>query len=372
MIETFYKVFPQIQSLKNWILICPKISIVLAVCMNDWFYSKDRQQQGPVSLQMLQTMIRDGQLDPATDLAWNSSMSDWLPISIIPELQVQFSQPMPSAQSSTQPFTYPLSTGPIHDIEPGSERIMATACLKRAWDLTIRHIGPLLLVTLIFVVIAIMSEFSLLRLDKTMGWRNLSDIFIEQITRTAEQKMIYSSAFEDQLSIQSSILSMLINVFLTLGATRLGLKLVSGENFDIGMLFSGGPWLLKGLLVHLLYWIMVTVGLIFFIFPGIYLAIRFGMAQTAIVDRNMGVIEAFKYSSRITQNNRVELFLIMLFTIGIVIAGCIALIVGLLFAYPLMFLMWIVAYRWLQYGGRAILDDPMTGTPMLAGQTGNP
>jgi uncharacterized membrane protein len=96
------------------------------------------------------------------------------------------------------------------------------------------------------------------------------------------------------------------------------------------------------------------------------------MAQTAIVDRNMGVIEAFKYSSQITKNNRVELFLIILFMIGIAIAGCIALIVGLIFAYPLMFLMWIVAYRWLQYGGRAILDDPLTGQPLLTGQTERP
>lgn len=117
---------------------------------------------------------------------------------------------------------------------------------------------------------------------------------------------------------------------------------------------------------------MVLVGLILFIFPGIYLALRFGLAQSAIVDKNMGVFEAFKYSAQITKNNRLELFFIILFMIGVTIAGCIALIVGLLFAYPLMLLMWIVAYRWLQYGGRAILDDPMTGTPMLAALTEKP
>ena len=369
--RALYKVFPEIQSLKNWILICPKTSVVLAEDMSDWFYTKHRQQEGPVNLQMLQMMIREGQLDPATDLAWNTSMSDWLPIGQIPELQVQVSQQMPSLESSSQPFAYPLGTGPIHEISPGSERIMATACLKRAWDLTIRNIGPLLLATLIFLIIYIATEFSLSLLDKAMEWRNPSQVFVDQMGVTEDQKLMYHSVFKDQLSFPSAILSILINVFLILGATRLGLKLVSGEKFDIGMLFSGGPWLFKGFIAHLLYWIMVIVGLIFFIFPGIYLAIRFGMVQPAIVDRNMGVIEAFKYSSRITQNNRVELFLILLFTIGITIAGCIAMIVGLLFAYPLIFLMWIVAYRWLQYGGRAILDDPMTGAPMLAGQTEN-
>ena len=164
---------------------------------------------------------------------------------------------------------------------------------------------------------------------------------------------------------------MVFNVFLALGVTRLGLNVVSGEKFSVGTIFTGAPWLLRGFLAHILYWLMVTLGMILFIFPGIYLALRFGMAQAAIVDRNMGVIEAFKYSSRITKNNLTHLFLIILLTIGVMLAGCIALIVGILFAYPLILLMWIAAYRWLQYGGRAILDDPMTGLPLLTGQTEN-
>ncbi len=293
-------------------------------------------------------------------------MSDWLPISQIPELQTQYSQEIPRNEAASQPFAYPLGTGPMYEIEPGSERIIATACLKRAWDLTIRHIGPLLLATVIFLALVILSEVLLGQLDQAMGWKNPGQNFIEMLNVSEQQKQIYLAAVEDQMSLQSTILSSLISVFLTLGATRLGLKVVSGEPFNVGMLFSGAPWLLKGFIAHLLYWIMVFVGLILFIFPGIYLALRFGLAQSAIIDKNMGVFEAFKYSAQITKNNRLELLFIILFMIGVTIAGCIALIVGLLFAYPLMLLMWIVAYRWLQYGGRAILDDPMTGTPMLA------
>lgn len=167
--RAFYKVFPEIQSLKNWILRCPKTAIVLAEGMNDWFYTKHRQQQGPVSLQVLQMMIREGQLDPATDLAWNASMSDWLPVGQIPELKVEVSQQPPSPGSSSQPFAYTLATGPIQEISPGSEQIMATACLKRAWDLTIRNIGPLLLATLIFFIISIATELLLSQLDTAMG-----------------------------------------------------------------------------------------------------------------------------------------------------------------------------------------------------------
>jgi uncharacterized membrane protein len=134
----------------------------------------------------------------------------------------------------------------------------------------------------------------------------------------------------------------------------------------VGMLFSGGKWLLKGFAAYVLYMIMTTVGFILLIVPGIILLLRFGMYQSAIVDRNMGIIESLKYSWELTKGNGLNLFVIMLFTILIVLAGCIAMLVGMLFAFPMMFLMWIVAYRWMQYGGRAVMDDPMTKQPLLA------
>jgi hypothetical protein len=46
--------------------------------------------------------------------------------------------------------------------------------------------------------------------------------------------------------------------------------------------------------------------------------------------------------------------------------GCVAFFVGILFAYSVMWLSWAVAYRWKQYGGRAVLDDSPTGKPMLS------
>ena len=49
------------------------------------------------------------------------------------------------------------------------------------------------------------------------------------------------------------------------------------------------------------------------------------------------------------------------------IAGALALLVGLIFAYPVVWLSWMVAFRWMQYGRRAIEDHPGTTTPLLSG-----
>jgi uncharacterized membrane protein len=89
--------------------------------------------------------------------------------------------------------------------------------------------------------------------------------------------------------------------------------------------------------------------------------------MVAIVDRDMGVMESLSYSSSITTNNRLNLFLLYLLAMAIVIAGMLACGVGLIFAGPVVWLSYMVAYRWMQYGSRAALDHPGTTTPLLAG-----
>ncbi len=336
------------------------------MAMKEWYYAKNGQQIGPVGLEEIQGLVSSGGLDPAKDLVWKPSMADWLPAGQVPELAggVAVSQVSPAAY--TQPFAYPVAGGPTMEIVAGSEPLIATACVKRAWDLTVKHIGSLLLITLILVTISIAVNLSLAKLDSAMGWTPISDLYTKEFTAPSGTSFNYGAGNNQQLSIPSTVISSLVSVFLMLGATRVGLKIVSGKAFTVGMVFSGGKWFLNGLGGHILYYLIVIAGLVLLIVPGIYFALRLSAYQSAIVDRNLGPVEALKYSWSLGTSNVLALFVMALFTFGIYIAGCLALIVGLLFAYPLVFLMWTVAYRWMQYGGRAVLDDPMTGQPMLS------
>jgi uncharacterized membrane protein len=101
---------------------------------------------------------------------------------------------------------------------------------------------------------------------------------------------------------------------------------------------------------------MVLAGMLLLVVPGIYLALRFGQYLNAIVDRDLGVIDALKYSSRITRGNRLNLFGLGIVAFGIVLAGLLALVFGLIFALPLAWLLGFVAYRWLQYGRKSAID----------------
>lgn len=338
--------------------------------MSDWYYAKNGKQNGPVSRETLADLVRNGMLDPTKDLVWTSTMKDWLPAGQIPE----FSAPSPAAAlpptdpanpystpDSTWTETAPVQQGEaLEEITHGSDPLSATGCVKRGFELTTRNFGMILLVGIVYLAVTTAAGFVMGKLDMAMGW----DQTVHRMFETESGHTTWS--YSQTGSPLNIIVNQILSIFLSLGLTRIGLDLVSGNEFSIGMLFGGGKKLLPGIAASILYGLMVTVGLFFLIFPGIYLAMRYGQYMNAMVDRDLGIMESFRYSSSITTNNRMKLFLLNLLTILIVLAGIAALCLGLVFAIPVAWLSVVVSYRWMQYGSCAAMDHPGTQTPMLA------
>ena len=92
------------------------------------------------------------------------------------------------------------------------------------------------------------------------------------------------------------------------------------------------------------------IGLVCLVVPGIYLALRYGQYMYAIADRNLGPLEALKYSSDLTEGNRMSLFALAILSFLIAIAGVLCLFIGLLWAIPCLTLAQAFAYRYLQGG----------------------
>jgi uncharacterized RDD family membrane protein YckC len=51
----------------------------------DWFYAKNNQQNGPVSHEVLVSMLQQGQVGPG-DLVWRDGMGSWQPAGTVAEL----------------------------------------------------------------------------------------------------------------------------------------------------------------------------------------------------------------------------------------------------------------------------------------------
>jgi len=83
-------------------------------------------------------------------------------------------------------------------------------------------------------------------------------------------------------------------------------------------------------------------------------ALRFGFYLQAIVDKNLGPIEALKYSYHLTRQNTMSLFGLYLLSWLILLAGALALLIGLLWAIPTFWLASLIAYRSLHSGKNSL------------------
>lgn len=103
--------------------------------------------------------------------------------------------------------------------------------------------------------------------------------------------------------------------------------------------------LFRFFLVELLYGFGTLIGLLIFIFPGIYFTTKYWFAPYIYVDKRTGVIESFKESAKLTQGIKWQLFRLGLLQILIQIGGVLALLVGLFIAIPINYLSDIYVYR---------------------------
>ena len=345
--------------------------------MSEWYYASGGNQNGPVSFEQLVEIAKSGNLNPTKDLVWTSTMKDWLPAGQVPGLFGQpANAPIPPADPAN-PYAAPtagwnevaqITAGEaLEEITPGSEPLDAMACVKRGFNLTTRNFGTIALVVLAYFGVNLVAGIVLTVMDSSLGLAK-QEIIVPSTAESPQEAQIreFTSKFQAEQSIPHQIIVQLLGVFLSIGATRIGLNLVSGKEASVGMLFSGAKKVLPMIGGYIIFGAAVAVGLLLLIVPGIYIAMRYGQFFYAIIDKDMGVIESFKYSSSITTNNRMKLLVLILLYFVIALAGVLALCVGLFFAIPVIYMSGVVAYRWLQYGPRAVQDHHGTTTPMLA------
>lgn len=323
--------------------------------MTAWYYSKGGQQNGPVSTDEIIRLFGTGSIGPR-DLVWREGMVDWKPAGEVPELAFQPPAPPPvvaaaPASSAVDPYRPPsvswndlaVSThAPGEEIVPGSDPLEIGPCISRSWELVKRHFGLLIAVGVIYFIISVVFSI-VVELPVIAMQGGLSEL---ETAHPSDAVRAYKFI--------SGIAEQILDVFLGLGLVRIGLNLVSNKPAEISMLFGEGRKLGSMIVASILFGLMVVVGLALLIVPGIYLALRFGQYQNAIVDKDLGAIDALKYSSKLTQGNLLNLFGLAIVCLLIVIAGALALLVGLIVAIPITYLATFVAYRWLQYGRAAL------------------
>ena len=125
---------------------------------------------------------------------------------------------------------------------------------------------------------------------------------------------------------------------LTWGFGVMFLDFIRGGELKVGKLFDGYKDCIRIGIAFFLYFLVVLVGVIFFIVPGIIFAMMFAQVPYILRDdENIGVIDALKKSANMMKGHKMQLFLLYLSFIGWAILAILTLGIGYLFLFPYMY-----------------------------------
>ncbi|MGJ8672922.1 GYF domain-containing protein [Rubritalea sp.] len=336
-----------------------------------WYYTLNGKQAGPISQDEL-THKLTGQL-PADTLVWKEGMSEWLTASSIPDFsQTQPPSPAhsnsapqePKASSDTNPYASPTSNvldqtivNEVTELPAEPVQLDVGFCIKQGWKHTMRNFGLVFLTGFVYLIVIVVISGLFSAIGSAIdGPQTAPEINYESME--ASDAFFASIEAENQTGPVGSLLEIVSNIFqafLAMGLTAFALTHVRGGEASVGQLFTqSGSKLLKVIGATILYYLAIFVGTIFLIIPGIYIAIRYMYYQIAIVDKDLGVMESFKYSSELTRQNKWRIIGLGLINFLIIMAGMMALFIGLIWAIPVVILAHTISYCYLHSGKRSI------------------
>lgn len=108
----------------------------------------------------------------------------------------------------------------------------------------------------------------------------------------------------------------------------------AGKDLDIGIFFHGFYKFVPLLILNLLMSIVIAIGFLLFIIPGIYLTISYLFTHLFVCFYNIPPADALTLSRKMVKGNFTQILYLWLILLGINILGVLALGVGVLLTIP--------------------------------------
>ncbi len=205
---------------------------------------------------------------------------------------------------------------------PGASGFSAAEAVGYGWRKFRENVGPILLATLLLLVVAIASS-----------------VLARVITGT--------DFGDNSFSIGGSISSIITNVvgfIIGAGITRGALDITEGRSFDIMSAFKRLN-IVNVLVTSLFVAVLTALGFALLIIPGIIVAFLTLFAIYFVVDKDTSPVDSIKGSFNLAKNNVGNMLVLILLSIVVMIAGFLALCVGIFVAIPVLAIAWAYAYK---------------------------
>ncbi len=136
-----------------------------------------------------------------------------------------------------------------------------------------------------------------------------------------------------------------ISILVSIGTIAVSLKVYDGQSATYGDLFSRRHLFWRYLGATIVYTVIVMLGFVLLIVPGLIFLIKYQFALYVIVDRGVGVTEAFNASARLTDGVKWRLFVFDVALLAVLLLGVVALGIGLVVAWPVVLMAAAYMYR---------------------------
>ncbi len=143
----------------------------------------------------------------------------------------------------------------------------------------------------------------------------------------------------------SQLLVMIVLYPCMAGIFMMGVRRSVDQPISFQMLFGYFPYLVPLVIAGILMTILMMLGFVLLIIPGIYLAVAYGFTIPLIVEKNLGAWEAMETSRKAVTRHWFKIFFLYLVMTLIFAISIIPLGIGIIWTYPMFVAMIGVIYR---------------------------
>lgn len=153
--------------------------------------------------------------------------------------------------------------------------------------------------------------------------------------------------FSALMMLVVGLVSFVVQSVLEMGAIRIVLNIRAGHKAEFANLISEMSQLLNFILAQILVLVVVMIGTMLLIIPGIIATVGLFFVPYIVIDKKLGPVEAMKESWRLTKGHKWNLLWFGSILIIMNMLGMMAFGIGLLVTLPISFLATVYAYKWL-------------------------
>lgn len=161
-------------------------------------------------------------------------------------------------------------------------------------------------------------------------------LFLQYVVMPNESELFYNGL---------GFIFSVFNMGLALGMARIMLNIHDGVEYKINYIFQEFHYLPRYFVASVLLAILILIGLIFLILPGIYIAITCQFFYFFIIENDSKIIDSLKLSMQIARKYFWQLLLFELACLGLNILGLAALVIGIFITLWITALANVFVYR---------------------------